>query len=475
MDPVNVKPGSFRAMTVAELRYRINQMFRRVSACSEIPSDTSSSFIENTNILEEPNRSKLPQRVEPPLANIEAVHSPLCPDTWKVSFESPLLPQPLPLVDFNQSKKLHWVTPAAIASDNDDEGEGDFLGHTMETSIAKILTDQEGNLGSVNEYEIFLPEIGEGAFGKVYLAESSTGEQVAIKAIPRAKVNEHHTTKIYAEVEILKSLKHKNIVGLLEVIDDEEKDTLFLVLELVPGKSLATVSPSLELSRTLRSAGEIKNFMCQMTSALKYVHRRHIAHGDIKPENILCLNINSDDTLEIRLADFGTSRLVKHDEGSALSSSPMSPLRGVVTGTPYFKSPELFAGNSPTPASDMWAFGITLYALLYGKLPFRGSTLHGLLQTISEGLCFPDIDEHDVPSYVSEWNPVITQLLDPNPERRMTISELCLHLRLTYGCHMFPETLSTSLSFFSPPFEKQNSNTQKVIRQSSVAVHFQSL
>jgi tRNA A-37 threonylcarbamoyl transferase component Bud32/tetratricopeptide (TPR) repeat protein len=191
--------------------------------------------------------------------------------------------------------------------------------------------------------------LGRGTFGQVYKARQRSGGSVALKMIDCHGAPERHLV----EPEILRSLKHPNIVELRDFF--LHGDALALVMEFVPGSDLQQY-----IARGTRfSVEQVMELLVQMTGALQQAHRQRIWHRDIKPANILL-----DDTRDRNrwvLADFGIAYM---SEAIQFTSHP--------GGTRDFMAPEQVLGR-PSAQSDLWALGIIAYLMLEGRLPFSGS------------------------------------------------------------------------------------------------------
>jgi serine/threonine protein kinase len=178
------------------------------------------------------------------------------------------------------------------------------------------------------------------------------------------------------EIAVMKRLNHPNVVKLHAVIEDATQNKTHLVMQYIengpPTRMLSdgTCKP-LPIPLALR-------YMSQVSSGLDYLHRCGIIHRDIKPENILI-----DREHNAYVSDFGVSSLLTDKRGISKR-----------VGTLAFMSPELIASSSAVvefgKQSDVWAFGVTLYCLVYGRLPFDGRTAADLIRAIAvEPLSFP--------------------------------------------------------------------------------------
>ncbi|KAJ3452142.1 cbl-interacting protein kinase 32 [Anaeramoeba flamelloides] len=215
----------------------------------------------------------------------------------------------------------------------------------------------------VGKYEIG-DTLGEGAFGKVKQAKNSeNGEFVAIKIMNKEKIlRENMSDQIKKEISIMKSLKHKHVVKLLDVLVSKQR--IYLVFELLTGGELFY-----KIANNGKFSEKVARFYFQqLVSGLEFVHSQGICHRDLKPENIL---LNGDDNLKI--SDFGLSAL-KTDKEDVLQTA---------CGTPNYVAPEVIAGEGyDGQAADIWSCGIILFVFLAGYLPMDDPSLEVLFEMI---------------------------------------------------------------------------------------------
>lgn len=259
-------------------------------------------------------------------------------------------------------------------------------------SAKRGIDDESGNK-KINEY-VILGDIGRGSQGKVKLAFDTERNQLrAIKIIRRPPALQGHRVggkvsaeeqrrRLEHEIAITKRLRHKNLVSLFEVIDDEEQDKLYLVFQHVSCGEIATMKGSFcRRYDEARCAG----FARQLTAGIAYLHEHGVVHRDIKPENILL-----EESDELFIVDFGVAEMLQQsDEGSRDSedvsaawskrrqtSQNQQLLVSGSVGTPAFMAPELLDVSASTAdvacgdLQDVWSLGVTLFALLCGRLPW---------------------------------------------------------------------------------------------------------
>ena len=207
--------------------------------------------------------------------------------------------------------------------------------------------------------------IGRGGMGDVYLGtDTITGETVAIKQLRTEMTSNmpQMVERFLREGEALRRLNHPNIVKVLATVDEDDQH--FIVMEYVSGGSLADLlqrEPQLPLERVV-SIG------LELSDALSRAHHLHILHRDIKPANIL---LAEDGTP--RLTDFGLARI---GHISNLTET------GAILGTLSYLSPEAVEGREVDERSDIWSFGVVLYEMLTGRIPFTSDTPFDLFWAI---------------------------------------------------------------------------------------------
>ena len=232
---------------------------------------------------------------------------------------------------------------------------------------------------------LVLELLGVGGMGRVYAGwDEKLERRVALKSIRRRHApSDEVKARFLQEAQILSKLQHPNICQIYDYIEGEDND--YLVLELIEGQTLVDLPRgSLDDRDRLRLA-------VQLADVLASAHAAGVVHRDLKPANVM---VTKD--LQAKMLDFGIARSVGDDAtrrpraaGPRIDSS-FETQAGFVVGTPQYMSPEQARGESATPASDMYSFGLLLQELFTGKPCYDPelSTLQ-LLGAVQEGKTQP--------------------------------------------------------------------------------------
>ena len=204
-----------------------------------------------------------------------------------------------------------------------------------------------------NRY-IIRHELGRGAMGVVYFAHDCIlARDVALKQLPNHFSRDKDTIERFKQEAVaLARLSHPHIVQVYDFV--QEDDQAWIAMELVQGKDLdkhLKDSAPLPIRKTVQLA-------IQMAEALAYAHQRGVVHRDFKPANVI---LSSEE--RVKITDFGLAKLARSNIHTQIGS---------IMGTPAYMSPEQAQGKAVDSRSDIYAFGVTLYKMLAGRLPFEG-------------------------------------------------------------------------------------------------------
>jgi serine/threonine protein kinase len=211
----------------------------------------------------------------------------------------------------------------------------------------------------IGDYEI-LSILGVGGMGKVYKVRNVISDRVeAMKILlPDLSSNQSLADRFLREIRLLATLNHANIASLRTALNHENQ--LIMVMEYVEGETLAN-----RLARAPLSTAEAVNYADQVLSALSYAHKQNIIHRDIKPANMMLTPQGV-----VKLMDFGIARSAT--DGSLTTT-------GTTLGSLNYMPPEQVRGEAADARSDIYSFGVSMYEMLTGKLPFQGDSQYSLM------------------------------------------------------------------------------------------------
>jgi eukaryotic-like serine/threonine-protein kinase len=242
--------------------------------------------------------------------------------------------------------------------------------------------------------------LGQGGMGRVYKAyDKDLDRTVAIKVVRDGAIGESDALKRFKQELVLASkISHKNILRIHDMGD--VGGLRFISMAFVEGKDLQHIirdNPKMPLDRIL-------NFSRQIAEALAAAHAEGVVHRDLKPQNLL---VDKND--QIFVCDFG---LAKSFEEGAIGMTRT----GAFLGTPRYMSPEQVEGKPADGRADLYAFGLILYEMVIGDVPFTGeSTLKVMYQRIQEKPKSPKLLRPDLPNWLVK---IIMRCLERDPNDR---------------------------------------------------------
>ncbi len=256
-------------------------------------------------------------------------------------------------------------------------------------------------------YEI-LSAIGAGGMGEVYQAhDTKLGRDVAIKVLPEAFAHDRERlSRFQREAKVLASLNHPNIAAIYGL--EENAGSSYLVLELVPGDTLADRirrEGAIPVEETLTIAK-------QMAEALEAAHDKGIVHRDLKPANV---KVTPDG--KVKVLDFGLAKALAEDDShqDSANSPTMShaaTMQGIILGTAAYMSPEQARGKQVDKRADIWAFGVVLYEMLTGEQLFAGETVSDTLAAVLR-------HEPDWSKVPARMQRLLRSCLEKEPKKRL--------------------------------------------------------
>ncbi|XP_069784291.1 serine/threonine-protein kinase STK11 isoform X2 [Narcine bancroftii] len=252
--------------------------------------------------------------------------------------------------------------------------------------------------------------LGEGSYGKVKeMLDSETLCRRAVKILKKKKLRRipNGEANVKKEIQLLRRLRHKNVIQLVDVLYNDEKQKMYMVMEYcVCGMQEMLDSVSDKKFPVFQAHG----YFCQLIDGLEYLHSQGIVHKDIKPGNLL---LTTDGTMKI--SDLGVAE--------ALHPFAEDDTCRTSQGSPAFQPPEIANGLDTFSGFkvDIWSAGVTLYNITTGLYPFEGDNIYKLFENIGKG-------EYTIPE---ECGPLLTDLLrgmlEYDPVKRFSIQQIRQH------------------------------------------------
>jgi serine/threonine protein kinase len=219
--------------------------------------------------------------------------------------------------------------------------------------------------------------------------------------------------KLMREIEIMSQLDHPNCMNLVEVIDDDETNSVLLVLPYADDGALSSCSWKSE--RIPENEAQFR--FAQIARGLQHIHSQNIVHRDLKPDNVLKFKGG-----RAVLAGFSVS-LQLEDENQLLVDTD---------GTPAYYAPEECMGEPylGKPA-DVWAFGMMLYMMIYGRFPYLSAVDEAAFYTqfmkIARKIVSEEFEYPDTVPVSADLRDLFSHVLEKDPKKRYTIDEVLDH------------------------------------------------
>jgi len=287
------------------------------------------------------------------------------------------------------------ITPGGVALDSDED------------SHRRIRLPHVGGTLALGRYHL-VEFLGAGGLGQVFRADDLVlGRPVALKVLRVARDPDETGLTTVGAAQILRearaaaTIDHPNAVAVYDV--SEYVGISYLVMELVPGKTLRTFigDPYVSIERKV-------GWLIDVARALSAAHKKGIIHQDIKPENVM---LRDDDV--IKVLDFGIARRVFEND----SSLPGSETVERIPGTPAYMAPEQMHGERGDALTDQFTWGVLAYEILTGGLPWlqHGGVLHIVHEILTRTPDAPSRRRSDVPREIDQ---VVLKALSKRPGDR---------------------------------------------------------
>ena len=287
---------------------------------------------------------------------------------------------------------------------------------------AELVADNEGStlmMEAVGPFKI-VSRLGSGGMGEVYLAEDSRlGRQLALKILPEYFSRDpDRVARFKREAKAASALNHPNVATIYEI--GEAEGISYIAMEYVEGKTLESKVSGRPLGST-----EIVEIASHVADALDEAHSRGITHRDIKSANIMLTARG-----QAKVLDFGLAKLAVKLADGLISDRPTEKVTapGIVMGTVQYMSPEQALGRDLDHRTDIFSFGVVMYEMATGRLPFNAATATETIERITHGQ--PEAIarfNYDLPA---ELERIIRKCLEKDRERRyQTARELLVDLK----------------------------------------------
>jgi hypothetical protein len=281
-------------------------------------------------------------------------------------------------------------------------------------SVAELAASTEqGNRGSqvrrFENYEVILDEtgrpieLGRGAMGVTYKAiDVDLRCPVTLKVISERYLgDESARLRFLREARAAASVRHPNVASVFHL--GRAGGNYFYAMEFVEGETLGNL-----IKRSGRLEAKLAlEITTQVAAGLAAVHEQHLIHRDIKPTNIM-VRVKEEGSVTAKIIDLGLAKTVDESASEAGISLP-----GAFAGTPDFASPEQFAGVGVDIRSDLYSLGVTLWVMVTGQTPFRGSSAEVLYQHQHAPLPFERLKDVPQPVVV-----LLEKILEKDPAQR---------------------------------------------------------
>jgi serine/threonine protein kinase/tetratricopeptide (TPR) repeat protein len=274
------------------------------------------------------------------------------------------------------------------------------LSHTKTLKTPKEIIKR----GTVfaGRYEV-IEELGKGGMGEVYrVFDNKIGEEVTLKLVrPEIAADGKTIERFRNELKYARKISHKNVCRMYDLHDEE--GTPYITMEYVPGEDLKSM---MAMAKQI-SAETTVSIAKQICEGLAEAHRLGVVHRDLKPNNIMI-----DKKGNARIMDFGIARSL---EAEGITGD------GSIIGTPEYMSPEQAEGMEADHRSDIYSFGVILYEMVTGKVPFEGDT--PLSIALKHKREIPHDPRKYNPQVPSELSSLILKCLEKDKEKRFQSAE----------------------------------------------------
>ena len=223
----------------------------------------------------------------------------------------------------------------------------------------------------IAHYQV-VKKLGSGGMGEVYLAEDlKLHRRVAVKILSsQASESPERLRRFVREAHAASAVSHPHVAHIYEI--GEDAGLHFIAMEYVEGEALDR-----RIAAGPLPTNEIIDIAIQIADALGEAHGRGVIHRDIKPSNIMITPRG-----QVKVLDFGLAKIDLRMETPEKGDTQLKTAPGTIMGTPYYMAPEQALGRDADPRTDLFSFGVVLYQMCTGRVPFAGATTAETLHRI---------------------------------------------------------------------------------------------
>ncbi|XP_018517275.1 calcium/calmodulin-dependent protein kinase type 1D [Lates calcarifer] len=267
----------------------------------------------------------------------------------------------------------------------------------------EIICSWKKSTSNIKDVFDFKGKMGSGSFSEVFMVrEKKTGKLYALKCLKKKHLAH---SNLENEINVLRRIKHENVVGLEDFY--ESRTHYYLVMQLVSGGELFDRI----LDKGVYTEKDASTVIKQVLQAVSYLHENSIVHRDLKPENLLYYN--TDENAKIMVSDFGLSKTLEHG------------VMSTACGTPGYVAPEVLAQKPYSKAVDCWSIGVITYILLCGYPPFFEENETRLFSKIMRAeYAFHSPFWDDISESAKDF---IRSMMEKNPMKRFTTEQALRH------------------------------------------------
>ncbi|XP_035517912.1 calcium/calmodulin-dependent protein kinase type 1D-like [Morone saxatilis] len=267
----------------------------------------------------------------------------------------------------------------------------------------EIICSWKKSTSNIKDVFDFKGKMGSGSFSEVFMVrEKTTGKLYALKCLKKKHLAH---SNLENEINVLRRIKHENVVGLEDFY--ESRTHYYLVMQLVSGGELFDRI----LDKGVYTEKDASTVIKQVLQAVSYLHENSIVHRDLKPENLLYYS--TDENAKIMVSDFGLSKTLEHG------------VMSTACGTPGYVAPEVLAQKPYSKAVDCWSIGVISYILLCGYPPFYDENDAKLFEQILKAEYeFDSPYWDDISDSAKDF---ICHLMEKEPLKRYTCEQALQH------------------------------------------------